>query len=257
MKKWIQALFGMLAAMMICLGGQSISADMLDSTQDASLVLLFERDGVRLNGGTLECIPVAFIDTAEPASPAFIYNPAFGDAGIPLVNFEDRKIADELNRYALEHKLEGIETPVVNGEADFGKKAHGLYLIRQKDAIPGYEPIAPFVISVPLYDEVADTYIYEVKAAPKSTLAPSSSSGSSSSQSSSSSGSSSTSSSSQPSSTSSSKSSSKTSKNPGGTKRNPSTNTGVFENLIVYELIAVAMLIAILIFRRLIRSGKD
>ncbi len=269
MKKWMTKICSLFMALMMFFTAYPICAQAdFDPAAEATLCLTMEKDGVMISGGSLECIPVATV-VIEDANAKYIYVPQFAAVKIPLVNFENKAVVDEINRIAVDQKLEGPTAMIENGKADFGEKPHGVYLIRQKDPTPGYEAISPFLITVPQYDEVNDIYIYEINASPKTeimtapatsdTTEPSESSGSSSESSSStsssqlSSASSSTSSSSSKKSSSSSSSASKT--QPGGKNKTSKVKTGVFENLIGYELLAIAAFGAILLLRKF--SAKE
>lgn len=54
-----------------------------------------------------------------------------------------------------------------DGTAAADGLALGLYLVMQDQPAEGYEPIAPFLVSVPMWDETAGAYLYTVDAAPK------------------------------------------------------------------------------------------
>lgn len=181
MKKCLMTRFSLLCWIpLLLLFGTGIQAETLDSSQDVTLVLnmvIHQKNGkdLLLHGGSLECIPVAFVDMSEPASPVYAYTPAFEDESMPLDNFDDNpKAAKELNTYATENEIHGFTAPVENGKADFGTLSfHGLFLIRQHESIPNCQDIQPFLISAPSHLELDNgelTHIYAVEAEPKTEL---------------------------------------------------------------------------------------
>lgn len=171
MKTWIRPVCSFLLAAAIGLCPVSLSAEMLDPDRDSTLTLIFNQDRDIPDGGSVEYIQAADIDLSEPASPVFVYTEAFKGEKMPLVDFENPRTAAELNTYATNRQIQGQTVDIRNGKAVFGSLPQGLYLIRQKAAIPGFNDMAPFLISVPLKDEGSDAYIYTVEARPKLDLA--------------------------------------------------------------------------------------
>ena len=95
----------------------------------------------------------------------------------PILEFADQELdyseptnlvfAQELLTLAKEMELEKITAPIEEGQAVFQDLLPGLYVVWQdkEDATKGFEPIAPFLISCPRFQDNA--YITDVVAEPK------------------------------------------------------------------------------------------
>ena len=136
----------------------SISMDVLTADKEA------------IGGGTLTAYLTAELKETDGVL-AFVYTDAFSSIGT-IVD------ADEVNSApagapelaaklaALTEGAEGITVPVdENGHADFSDLPLGLYLITQDEPAEGFEPLEPFVITVPFWD--GEKLVYDVSALPK------------------------------------------------------------------------------------------
>lgn len=79
-------------------------------------------------------------------------------------------LAEEMLTLAQVEKLTARITKILEGQAVFHDLEHGLYVVWQLkgDASTGYEPINPFLISVPRF--VEGEYVLDVEAEPKVAL---------------------------------------------------------------------------------------
>ncbi len=80
----------------------------------------------------------------------------------------DAAMAQEYQVMVDERGIEGSTCEIGgNGEVSFTNLNQGLYLLSQKDPPEGYNPINPFFVTIPLYDTVTGSYLYDVDASPK------------------------------------------------------------------------------------------
>lgn len=165
----------------------AFAAETYDPETPGSLEFtVHESNGTPVGGGTLTVTKVATIEVDEQGNPYFKLTPDFEGTHLDLNDIEaltrqhNASMIDYLQQYAEAHNLlKGKMTVPANGEIDFNIKEHGLYLVVQEDAHPGYKLMPSFLISVPqaIYiDKVVDGktvrefdhYDYTVNASPKS-----------------------------------------------------------------------------------------
>ena len=90
----------------------------------------------------------------------------FADSGVSLADISHAALAGELAEYASARHIEGAAEPISeDGRMTADGLTPGLYLVTQENAADGFEPISPFLVSVPMYD--GGTYVYDVDATPK------------------------------------------------------------------------------------------
>ena len=92
---------------------------------------------------------------------------AFADQELDYANIAELIFAQELLTLAKELKLQSITAPIDEGQVAFTDLEPGLYLVWQgkEDATKGFEPIVPFLISCPRFQD--NQYISDVVADPK------------------------------------------------------------------------------------------
>lgn len=95
--------------------------------------------------------------------------PEFEGSGVDLSDLEQEEVAIALAEYADDNRIEAIEELITDddGKAVSENRNVGLYLIVQKQETMGYEPVMPFLLTIPSRDPVKDTWIYHVDASPK------------------------------------------------------------------------------------------
>lgn len=104
----------------------------------------------------------------EGPSPQYRFTEAFAGCGISLDDIERPGLASELYAFAEEHGLVGTTQGCgETGSVTFEGLDLGLYLIAQEGSVPGYYPVLPFVVSVPMADPSGAGWIYEAEAGPK------------------------------------------------------------------------------------------
>lgn len=102
------------------------------------------------------------------ASLSFAPVPAFEGSGLDFEDLRAEGLAKNLAEYALTKDIEGtMENTDARGLALFDGFAPGLYLVMQETPAPGYYPIAPFLVSVPMISQDGTGWIYDVDASPK------------------------------------------------------------------------------------------
>lgn len=101
-------------------------------------------------------------------SLTFALSAAFSGSGVSLTDVNAPDLAAQLAAYATEKKLEGKSAQAdTDGYAAFSGLSTGLYLVMQTEAVEGYLPVAPFLVSLPMYNAGNDSWIYSIEAAPK------------------------------------------------------------------------------------------
>lgn len=90
-----------------------------------------------------------------------------------LTASELKELSEALASYAEENGIDALaEKENSSGTVTFSGLENGLYLVVQTKESEGFESIGSFLISVPMYDEDSDEYVYEVNAAGKFVLTP-------------------------------------------------------------------------------------
>ncbi len=122
-------------------------------------------NAVPLRGGELTLYQVAAVKRTN-GDLSYAYTGDFTGCGVPLGDFSDGTLADQLAKYLPAAPAVAAQQNVTEeGYADFTKLPQGLYLVVQTQASHGYEAIKPFLVSIPLPD--GDSWIYDVDATPK------------------------------------------------------------------------------------------
>lgn len=162
-----------LAACMPVVAMADPAARQPDYTRHGSIniTLLTAADRTPVPGGTLELFPVAMAK-AEDGNNILEYTADFAACGADLADVGNsdavKAMANTLSNWAKEKKLSGTKTAVkADGTAAFSDLPLGLYLVTQPEALHGYEPVAPFLVTVPVWDEVSGELRYAVNAEPK------------------------------------------------------------------------------------------
>ena len=133
-----------------------------DGNRKGAITVKMEYDGKAVTGGTLTAYRVGRLRESNG-------NYSFGktDATAAFTgSYEDitsAELAESVAAFVEENKVPAYGTAKnQNGKAVFSDLELGLYLIVQTDASEGYEPLVPFLISVPMNED--GHYVYEVSA---------------------------------------------------------------------------------------------
>ena len=131
----------------------SIHVNLYDSTNNKAL-----------SGGELTVYRVAEVQRKN-GNLSFKYCGDFDGCAIELGDLTDSTLAGQLQEF-LPANAEGIVQAVSNdGNVVFDDLELGLYLIVQTEASKGYEPINPFLVSLPMAED--GKWNYAVDASPK------------------------------------------------------------------------------------------
>lgn len=122
--------------------------------------------GEPVSGGSLTLYRVGELN-AE--GTGFVLCSCFVDSGVVLNEVSDPDKAAALAVYVAQQSIEGI-TLQNDGSVCFEGLPAGLYLIVQQESAENFEPICPFLISIPM--AVNGTYTFAVNASPKVDLQP-------------------------------------------------------------------------------------
>ena len=156
-------------ALLLGLAVSSYAAQIPDTSRNASLTLEMDWEGKPLDSGSLTLYRVGDI-ALDNGNAAFVLIPALADSGVSLNDLEDTNLPQMLAQLAVQKKLEPITAEIKNGKAVFPNLVPGLFVVTQSrtDACDGFEPIRPFLISLPRWN--GSHYVYELTASPKVSL---------------------------------------------------------------------------------------
>lgn len=131
-----------------------------------------ERGSITLSipGGNLMLYPVGEI-CCDSDGISFHPTGDFSQWNGNLADLSSPSLAQNLATYAHRHNTVGtIGYPSADGTVLFSDLNPGLYLLVQSEPAPGYEPMSPFLVSLPKYQD--GTYQYHIDANPKFQLTP-------------------------------------------------------------------------------------
>lgn len=139
----------------------------VDQSRTGSLTISMTYEGQAVSGGSLELYRVGDV-SEDDGNFSFTLSSEFAGSGVSLDDVEAAGLADDLAAYATAQGISGSVYEVDgNGNVSASGLTLGLYLVTQPEAADGYEAITPFLVSVPMYDEVNESYVYDVDATPK------------------------------------------------------------------------------------------
>ena len=138
-----------------------------DPSRTGSIRFSMLYDGSAVGGGSLTLHWVGDV-AEEDGNYTFTLTEAYAASGADLTDLTDTALAAGLADYTTANGIAGEEVTIGSDRtAAADGLALGLYLVMQDQPAEGYEPIAPFLVSVPMWDETAGAYLYTVDAAPK------------------------------------------------------------------------------------------
>ena len=136
-----------------------------DLTKTGSVSFAMTYDGKAVGGGSLMICQVGSVSEDE-GNYNFILTGAFAASNVSLEDISSAEPAEELARYAAENSISGTSIEIgADGKAAARELPLGLYLIVQEKSAEGFDPIEPFLVSIPTYED--GSYIYQVDAQPK------------------------------------------------------------------------------------------
>lgn len=144
----------------------ALAHEVVDMSRKGSVSVSMTYEGEPVGGGALSLYRVG--DVAEDdGNFSFALTDEFAGSGVSLDDVTSADLASSLADYATAQGVEADGTYEI--AADGTMKASGLelglYLVVQGEPAEGYEPCAPFLVSVPMNEGGA--YVYDVDATPK------------------------------------------------------------------------------------------
>lgn len=155
---------------LLTLSGLAYAHEVPDENRKGKITVNMVYDGQPVSGGTLAAYWVGQIQedngnygfAKTPDMEAFTGN--YADLSAPT-------LAEEVAAFVQKNSVQACATAEnTEGKAVFSELKLGLYLIVQTEASQGYEPLKPFLVTVPMNEN--GSYVYEVDAQGKFQLAP-------------------------------------------------------------------------------------
>ena len=141
-----------------------------DLQRSGSIRVRLLDQGVPVQGGSLTAFQAGEI-ILKDGIWQYALTPDFHGSGVDLQDLQEPQLAADLAAWALRRGLQGVTNPSGrDGETLFPSLKPGLYLLVQQEALEGYLPVAPFLVTVPSQD--GDRWIYDVDATPKTAVTP-------------------------------------------------------------------------------------
>lgn len=170
MRKRIFSILSVL--LMLCVLTMSVNAvEIPDLDRTGSINIQMNYLGKPVSGGSLTIYRVAEIHLENDADYSFRLTEAYQDSQISLELIGDPQIALDLAAFARERNEAGTKLSIdKEGCVTFPELELGLYLVIQEKAPKGFNPVAPFLVSVP--GKADGHYVYDVNASPKVALEP-------------------------------------------------------------------------------------
>ena len=138
-----------------------------EKTGSVSVTLTEQYEKTPIAGAQLRIYYIATVGANAEGNLHYAYTPAFAQCGIAL---DDPDLAAKLDAYLTENE---VAAPALltdgQGTAVWTDLPLGLYFIRQTNAVEGFAPCTPFLVTVPFQN--ADGYVYAVNATPKTEVA--------------------------------------------------------------------------------------
>lgn len=152
---------------MLCVLTMSVSAvEVPDLERLGSISVHMSYNGNIVPGGTLTLYQVGEVHLENDADYSHRIVEAFADSGVSLENLSSAQTARDLADYANANGVEGFEKEIDRrGNLVFWDLPVGVYLVIQEDAAEGYEPINPFLVTVPCKED--GKFVYHVDGTPK------------------------------------------------------------------------------------------
>ncbi len=139
--------------------------DIVDLNRQGSITLTMLYDGKSVPGGELQLYKVAEVEEND-GNFFFEALPEFAVKGMDINDMDKaQENAEKLDKKIGTKEADQVKTPDAKGKVVFSKLTAGLYLIRQETAAEGYEPIHPFLVSLPYLED--GKYRYDLDTLPK------------------------------------------------------------------------------------------
>lgn len=134
----------------------SVSVELIDNTANTPVA-----------GAELTAYHVATVSLNSSGDLVYVYTDEFDGCGIAL---DDSSITSKLDTYIQSNSVSALKAVTdAKGKAVFSNLPVGLYFVKQMNAVAGYAPCRPFIVTVPY--KKGNSYIYSVDASPKTDIA--------------------------------------------------------------------------------------
>ncbi|MBQ9814691.1 MAG: hypothetical protein IJM53_03260 [Lachnospiraceae bacterium] len=175
-KKLITTLLAVMMAGLLCapitaLADDDHMAQQPDYDRTGSIAVdVVTGSGEIVPGGELTMYFVAEAEYVD-GDNLFIFTEDYAECGFDLGTIGDEEpgapeLAADLAEYTDSNGIKGTTKAVDgNGHADFKDLTLGLYLVVQTTNAPGFEPLSPFLVSIPAWD--GEQLLYDINAMPK------------------------------------------------------------------------------------------
>jgi uncharacterized surface anchored protein len=138
-----------------------------EKTGSISVTLTEQYEKTPIADAELSVYYIATVDINADGKLHYSYTDAFAKTGIAI---DDPDLAAKLDTYLSENEVTAIKLRTdTNGTASCTDLPLGLYFVRQTNAVEGFAPCTPFLVTIPM--ENAEGYVYAVNASPKTEVA--------------------------------------------------------------------------------------
>lgn len=153
----------LLAVLLFCVLPVTANAhEVPDQNRKGTITVEMKYDGEAITGGTLTAYRVGQIQENDgnfSFAKTFDMETFSGD----YADISSVKLAEDAAAFVREQGIRTYATAKnIEGKASFSNLELGLYLIIQTEPSDGYEPLKPFLVSVPMNED--GHYVYEVNA---------------------------------------------------------------------------------------------
>lgn len=156
------------AVVLLCCMGMSVSAHEVPNLEEnGTITFIIQWGEEKLDDGTLTLYRVGDI-VEENGNFGFALIPELAGSDLSLEKIDDQKLAEDLAKLAKAQKLEALTEKISEGKVCFEDVEPGLYVAVQNEVSDGFEPLSPFVISMPLCE--GGEYLTDFEAKPKVSL---------------------------------------------------------------------------------------
>ena len=138
-----------------------------DRACSISVTLMNQNSQTPISGAELSIYHVAKVSLNSEDNLSYNFTNAFQDCGFTL---DDPALSVKLDEFVKAHSV-SAECLVTDtqGKVTFPNLPLGLYFVKQTNAVAGYAPCTPFLVTVP--NQGIDGYVYDVNASPKTDVA--------------------------------------------------------------------------------------
>ncbi|MDO5423397.1 MAG: SpaA isopeptide-forming pilin-related protein [Eubacteriales bacterium] len=163
MKK-IKPIFSMLLALCLLCGVSAAACahEVPDEDRKGTVTVEMKYNGSAVSGGVLTAYRVGEIQE-DDGDYSFVKTDAMEGFTGSYEEIDSAELAGAVAAFVQKEKISAYSIAGnQNGKAVFSNLELGLYLIAQTESSDGYEPLTPFLVSVPMNEN--GTYLYEINA---------------------------------------------------------------------------------------------